>query len=208
VIGLTGAPAAGKSSVAHVLADLRCAVIDVDALGHQALDDESVRECVVALFGPGVCAADGRLDRAALARRVFGSPRDLERLEGFVHPAVRRLLATRLAAARAGLPRAVVLDCALLFESGLEALCDTTVCVHSAPELRERRAAERGWSAGETARREAHQLPADAKRARADHVLCNDDDRETLARHTRTLLDRIAPKETVRPGGGTRGTLR
>lgn len=200
VIGLTGAPAAGKSSVAHAFAAGGCTVIDVDALGHEALADEGLRLAVTTLFGPGVLGADGRLDRSALARRVFGDKQALARLESLVHPEVRRKLSTRIEAARRTAPRAVALECALLFESGLEALCDATVYVDAPAAVREARAVARGWSPGEVARREAHQLASDAKRARADHVLSNDDEPEALARSARALLDRLVPGE---PSAGT-----
>jgi len=194
VIGLTGAPAAGKSTVASVLRDAGCAVIDVDALGHRALEQPELAGALTDEFGPHVVRDDGSVDRAALGRVAFASPAALTRLEELVHPRVRVLLDAELDAARASGTRAVVVDAALLFESGIDALCGTTVTVH-APE--DRRTAwagtTRGWSADELRSREARQWSADEKRARADRVLVNDGDLAALRERTLALLDELAP---------------
>lgn len=201
LLGLTGAVGAGKSTAAAVFAESGCAVVDVDRLGHDALDDPSVRDAVVRELGPDTVGADGRVDRRQVARRVFGHPERLARLEAIVHPWVRRRLDDEIEALRHGSPRAVVLDCALLFESGLDRICDVTIVVETAAAVRRARvAAQRGWTADDVALREAAQLPAETKRARADRVLTNDGDADALRRRTRDLLDELVPaKERGRP---------
>lgn len=116
VIGLTGGVASGKSEVSRrfealgiVVADADQAARDAVALGSEGLAD------VVDMFGPGVLAADGRLDRPAMRRRVFTDPDARKRLEGIIHPRVRELLHT--ACARAATPYAIA-AVPLLAESG------------------------------------------------------------------------------------------
>lgn len=193
LVGLTGAPASGKSTVAAFLREAGCAVVDVDGLGHAALDEPALRARVVAEFGADVLRSDGSLDRAALADAVFGDEAALRRLEEIVHPRVRELLHQQVADLRQVGTRAVVLDVALLFEGGLAALCDVTVAVEAPQELRVSRAAARGWDGAELARRERRQLPAAEKRARADRVLANDGDLDSLRERTLRLLDELAP---------------
>ncbi len=119
-IGLTGGIAAGKSVVSRRLDELGAVVIDHDVLAREAVAPGSVGLAeVVEEFGDQVLADDGALDRPALGRVVFGDTRARTRLEGIVHPQVRRLAAEREAAAGAADPRAVVVhDVPLLVETG------------------------------------------------------------------------------------------
>lgn len=197
VIGLTGAVGAGKSTAAAEFVRLGCRVLDVDRMGHEALELPTVRDAVVALLGRDVLGADGRIDRAAVARRVFESPTVLRALEAIVHPAVGVQVRDMLARLDDATTRAAVVDCALLFESGLDRLCDVTLCVRADAALRRQRiAASRGWSAEEVARREAAQLPAEQKAARADRVIENDADPRALASGIERLLNEWAPAVT------------
>src|SRR5215468_9405576 len=89
VIGLTGGIGSGKSTVAAMLADLGADIIDTDKVGHEVYrpGTEGFRQ-VTAAFGPGVIAADGTIDRRALAARVFADPQALKRLNAIVHPLI------------------------------------------------------------------------------------------------------------------------
>jgi dephospho-CoA kinase len=98
VIGLTGLYCAGKNHVAALLEKRGVPVLDVDKLGHRALESE--KAAVVRRFGKGVLAPDGSVDRRALADMVYsagagsrsGPPGEgLAALEAIVHPAVNAL---------------------------------------------------------------------------------------------------------------------
>jgi dephospho-CoA kinase len=194
VIGVTGAPAAGKSTVTSILAEAGCAVIDVDGLGHAALETPEVRDAVADEFGSEVIGADGRIDRASLARIAFVDEEKIARLERLVHPVVHARLVDEIAAARAISPRAIVIDAALLFEGGLDSRCDVTLTVDADERVRAARArVGRGWSPGELRRRQSRQIPPGEKRARATHVVRNDGERDDLRLAALTLLDEIAP---------------
>ena len=93
IIGLTGGVASGKSEVGRhfealgiVVADADQAARDAVAIGSEGLAD------VVDMFGAGVLASDGSLDRPAMRRRVFADADARKRLEGIIHPRVRELL--------------------------------------------------------------------------------------------------------------------
>lgn len=194
VLGVTGAVAAGKSALSRLLAALGADVVDVDGLGHEVLATPEVRDAVVREFGRSVRAADRSIDRAALARVAFASDGARRHLEDIVHPAVRKLVDARLAASKAPL---VVLDCALLFEGGLDALCDRTTAVEAPERDRFARAlAAHGWDEDEVRRRMAAQLPPAEKSARADDVVVNDGDEGRLADRARALYESL-----VRDGG-------
>jgi dephospho-CoA kinase len=202
VLGVLGGIASGKSAVARMLAGPEGEVIDADELAHRALERPEVLEEVRARFGDEVFDAEGRPDRAAIARIAFRSADHRRALEGWIHPVVRVRIRELLTAARSrGVPR-VVLDVPLLLENeaehGLASLCDELVFVDSDEAERERRVMrDRGWSPGEMARREASQLPLEEKRERAHHVIENNGDLERLKAAVLSLLERM---EATRAG--------
>lgn len=137
VIGVTGSYCAGKNLAVSRLRELGFVEIDVDRLGHAALEQQKQR--VVARFGERILAPDGRVDRRSLGRLVFGNPSALRDLEAIVHPVmvdeVERLVR------RAAAP--TVINAAILFRMGLERFCDLVVCVRAPFALRLLRAMRR-----------------------------------------------------------------
>ncbi len=174
VIGLAGGIGAGKSSVAAAFGRLGCAVIDSDAEAKAALDRPAVRDELVRWWGAGVLDANGRVDRAAVAKRVFDAPDQRARLEALIHPLIRRTRGQAQAEARAAGAPAIIYDAPLLFEAGLDDRCDAVVFVDCPREERLRRLrASRGWDEAEVSRREAAQIPAAEKRRRSGYVIDN-----------------------------------
>ncbi len=174
-----------------MLADHGALVIDVDAVGRDVIAPGGRAEAaVLAEFGPTVEAPDGHIDRAALARAVFGTPAALDRLTSISHPAINDSLAAQLAMVP---PDAVVvLDMAILIESNLGRLSDgegyTKVIVVEAPEaLRVARAVARGMAEDDVRARIASQATDAQRRAAADVVVVNDGDRAALAAEVAAL---------------------
>lgn len=203
VIGLAGGIGSGKSTVARILADLGCLVIDSDERARAALDRPEVRDQLVAWWGPDILT-DGRVNRGKVAQIVFSDPDQRQRLESLVHPIVRQDRAAMIAEAGPG-HRAVVIDAPLLFEAGLDRECDAIIFVDTPREQRlARTQANRGWDEAELARREAAQMPPEEKRRRADHVIPNAGSLEDLAAATGAVLERIeaslAGRDAGRPG--------
>jgi dephospho-CoA kinase len=173
-IGLTGGIAAGKSVAARRFAELGAVVIDADDLARLVVEPgTSGYDEVVAAFGAQVVRSDGELDRAALGRLVFGDAVARRRLEGIVHPQVRRLAAEREAAAAAADPDAVVVhDIPLLVETGQADSFGVVVVVAAPAALRvDRLVRLRGVAPGDAAARVASQSTDDEREAAADVVL-------------------------------------
>lgn len=178
VVGLIGGVGAGKSAVAQWFAARRCTLLlDGDAIGHELLDDERVREAIRDRFGPDVFDVSGAVDRRALGAAVFGDDeartaarRDLESL---LHPRIGEEIERRIG--NAGDVEYVLLDAALALEAGWDDRCDLVVFVDTPWENRlEHVARSRGWTMEDLRLREASQMPLDEKRRRADVVIVND----------------------------------
>lgn len=176
ILGLIGAIGAGKSMAALALAKRGGAIVDADKLGHVVLDEPEVRSRLVARWGDGILKEDGTVNRRAVGGVVFGNPEERKALEAVVFPRIHAL--EEEAYDRADADQAVgfiVLDAAVLLEAGRRAVCTKLLMIDAPRWLRlERVAARNGWDDAELARREAAQLPLDAKRAVADAVLVND----------------------------------
>ncbi|MEM9345440.1 MAG: dephospho-CoA kinase [Planctomycetota bacterium] len=193
IIGLMGGPGSGKSTVAQLFAELGCAIIDADRLGHAALSEPGVVEQVRTIWGEAPFGSNGQISRSALGRIVFADPAALRQLEGLIHPVVHAGRERQRNQNQAD-PSvvAIVEDCPLLLESKLDKQCDTLVFVDAPDELRlERVAATRGWDMQELKKREQQQAPLDTKRRSADYVISNDQDLAHVREQVRHVLQSI-----------------
>jgi dephospho-CoA kinase len=141
---------------------------------------------------PGVVDASGRLDRAALGRRVFAEPAERRALEAIVHPRIREEVARRTEAlARTG-ATVVLYDAALLIENELHRGMDGVIVV-SAPESlqRSRLAARDGLDDAAITARLAAQLPLADKRAHATWVVDNGGSLDETRAQVRRIWDQI-----------------
>src|ERR1051325_2574652 len=179
---LTGNIAAGKSTVLGLFADWGATVIAAEAIV-RALQRPGtpVFDAIAARFGSAVLAPDGSLDRGALRRRILADAGEKPAREPIVHPAVqaerRRLLG--------GLSRRpdtiVVSDIPLLFEAMNPADFDAVVVVDAPEPVRlDRLVRLRGLPQPEAEALLGEQLPAAAKRSRADFVIYNDGSLDVL----------------------------
>ena len=192
-IGLTGGIGSGKSTAAARFAELGALVIDADALAREVVEPGTDGlAAVVAEFGEQVLDADGRLDRPALARLVFGDEAARGRLNAIVHPRVRARAVELIAAAPPG--TVVVQDVPLLVETEQAGAYDLVVVVEAPEERRvQRLAADRGMSAEDVRARMASQATDEQRRAVADVVLVNDGTPDDLSAKVDALwADRIA----------------
>lgn len=179
-IGLTGNIGTGKSTVLRYLAERGAAVIDADALAHQAIAPGGpAYQAVVDLFGTQILAPDGSIDRKALGAIVFADPSKLAQLEAIVHPAVFELAQRILNETDAPV---IVIEAIKLLESGrLLKLCDEVwvVTADEASQLR-RLMHGRGMSEAEARQRMAAQSPQEEKIRQATRVIDNSGSLEQL----------------------------
>lgn len=173
IIGLTGGIACGKSNISQTLAELGAVIIDGDLLsreltapGGAALPD--IRKA----FGDGVFLPDGTLHRRALGAVIFVDDQARKTLDDIMQPRLWQLIEERIEEARAAQAPLCVLDMPLLYEAGLDRLCDRIWCAWIPRETQlERLMARDGFTCEEAEARLRSQMPADEKAARADVVI-------------------------------------
>jgi dephospho-CoA kinase len=201
VIGLIGAIGAGKSAAARSFAARGGAVIDADALGHEALRQPPIAVRIVARWGDRVRKPDGSLDRRAIGRIVFGNANERIALEELVFPYIGKRCREEVARGLADpATRFIVLDAAVMLEAGWNNETDWIVYVDAPRPTRLARLAQRsGWTDRDLAARESAQWPEHVKKSRADAIIVNDSDLESLQRQVDELLKKweVIPTENA-----------
>jgi dephospho-CoA kinase len=194
-IAVTGGIGSGKSAVTSRLAQRGAVVVDADVLARAVVAPGTPGfTAVVKEFGRDVVAADGSLDRAALAAIVFTDPVRRSALEAIVHP----LVAAESAALLDSAPESavVVYDVPLLAESGVldddsGRRFDTVVVVTAPLEVRVERLVARGMSEQDARARIDAQASDEQRRALADHVVDNSGDLTDLDAAVASLWDAL-----------------
>ena len=149
VIGITGPTGSGKTTALAALERLGFQVVDCDALYYQILDrDQTLRDGIRQAFGQ-VFLPDGKLDRPALGNIVFGNPAALDKLNALVYPAMSAAVGQIIEKCT---KKGLVIDAINLIESGLGRLCDWTVALTAAPDIRLKRIMARDGISEEWAR--------------------------------------------------------
>jgi dephospho-CoA kinase len=195
-IGLTGGMGAGKSTVARILADRGAVIIDSDLIAREVVEPgtEGIAALVDA-FGPDILAADGSLDRPALAAKAFGNDEARATLNSIVHPLVGKCTAELIGAAP---PDAILVqDIPLLVENGLAPLMNLVLIVDVPEEIRIRRLVElRGVSEADARARISAQATDEQRRAVADVLLDNSGAPDEIVPVVHRLWDeRLVPFE-------------
>jgi dephospho-CoA kinase len=185
-VGLTGGLGAGKSEALRALGELGAATLSTDAVVHELLASDDLRETVVGRLGAEV-APGGALDRSLIAERVFGDEDARGWLEGELWPRVGARVAEwrQEVEALEPPPPAAVVEVPLLFESGMEAAFDATIAVVADEDVRAERAGARGHAA--VTERAGRQLTQREKAEKADFEVLNDGTLEEL----RQVLSRV-----------------
>lgn len=193
VLGLTGGIACGKSTISLTLRELGAVIVDGDVLSRELTAEgglalPAIREA----FGDGVFQPDGTLHRRALGAVVFAEDAARDRLDQIMQPLLRQLILRDIAAARDSGARVCVLDMPLLYEKGLDVLCDRVWCAALPRETQIGRLMARdGFTREEAEARLRSQLPTEEKAARADVVI----DTSGTIRYTKECVIALYTKE-------------
>lgn len=172
-LGLTGGIACGKSSASAFLEGMGAKVIDADKISRAVTaPGGAALPAIESCFGADVFMADGSLNRRELASRVFADDAQRRALEGIIHPLVQQqTLKTMRELANAGV-NTVILDVPLLYETGMDVLCDEVWVMAVPHEDQVKRIMERdGLDEDQAQARIDAQMSMDEKQRRADRVV-------------------------------------
>jgi len=195
VIGLTGGIASGKSTILETLKKMGAVVISADEVAHTATQPgKPAWEDIVRFFGTGILNDDKTINRKKLGEIVFNNRQYLQKLNEITHPRVKEMFKNSLKEIKEKNPDAiVVLEIPLLYEAGLEKICDEVwvVWVNRENQIR-RLMAREGIDREEAVKRIEAQLPLDEKARRADFVIDNNKNvQEAIADITKYFNERV-----------------
>jgi dephospho-CoA kinase len=181
-VGITGGIGAGKTTVCKIFEELGAKVIYADELAKEIMEnDESLKKKIKKIFGEKSYIG-GKLNRKFIADIIFSSDEKRKLLESIVHPAViKRILSDLKKIADEGKYNFVIVEAALIFESGFDKELDYVLVVDADDEIKIKRIMERDkCSKEEVLKRMKAQLDSKIKRELADMVIINDGDIDEL----------------------------
>lgn len=193
VVGLTGPTGSGKSEVARVFKEKHFPMIDADVLARRVVEPgQPALAKLVEEFSEDILNDDGTLNRRQLAKRAFATPQDTAKLNAITHPYILELSHKILMQFEQMRERIAIIDAPLLFESGMDDICDLTVAVVSPAARRLERIRQRDDLTEEQARaRMAAQQEEGYYTSRAAITLHNDGDLDDLRRRAAELAANI-----------------
>ena len=183
LVGVTGGIGSGKSLFSALLAERGAQVIDADAYGREALrPGQPAWHSVVAQFGQELLIPQSmEIDRQALAEMVFNDHDKLAALNAIVHPVLFSAIADSVERL-SQTDEIVVIDAAILVETGMDKNLDTLIVVHTDESLRRERLKSRGMSSADIEARMSSQASSVNLLAKADLVVCNNGSLDGLVR--------------------------
>ena len=191
VLGITGGVGCGKSTVLRLLASqYKAEILMADEIGHEIMEPEKeawreIRE----KFGEEVLTEKGEIDRDRLAAIIYQEDEKRVLLNHIVHPHALREIRRRIKEWGGG--SLIVLETAILFETGCDVLCDQIWWVDTDRETRIRRLSEtRGYSRQKAEMIMNKQLGETEWQKRCDHRIDNNGDEKNLCRQIKELLGR------------------
>jgi dephospho-CoA kinase len=194
IVGLTGGVASGKSTVSTVLREEGAYLIDADQIARDLVQPHTPawRELVKA-FGENILQKDGSVHRKKLAAIVFSSPEKRSLLNQLLHPRIKEETERRLRAIGQSDPEAiVVIDAALLIETGAYREVDRLIVVHATEAQQIERLRERGGVEREEALQVVSaQMPLEEKLKVADMVIRTEGSLEETRRKAREVFRKL-----------------
>lgn len=196
-VGVTGGIGSGKTVVCNLFARLGRTVLSADAIARTLTDTSpDIKASIRQAFGDEVFLPNGLVDRKALAARVFKNRSHLRTLNTIIHPHVFRSIEETLSQLPAEQKKPyVIIEAALIFESGMDKGLDFVVVVSADEKLRIDRVMKRdGVAREEVLARMQAQMDVEEALRRADFVLTNDGaeaDLEKSVRFLDTLLRKL-----------------
>jgi len=194
LVGITGNSGCGQTTAAGFASAYCSGVCSLDETGHRLLERQYVlSDLVMRYCMPELSELRGDDLRSVLRDIVFDDPHEMEKLNSVVHPRMKRWAISSAARLRNGADNGIwVLEGALIYELGLDALLDLVIVVSDTPERCARRISVRdGISTGEALKRWSFQMSLAEKEAACDIVITNQGSEDDMGRAIRSIFVRM-----------------
>ena len=193
-VGLTGGIASGKSTVATMLRELDCPVLDADTLGHELLEQgQDAYNEVVREFGKDVLDTYGNVDRGKLGQIIFADAQKRARLNQILHPRILEVVRKWFTAqGHPGGPDLAVVEAALIIEAGYNKELDRVIVCWCPPEQQLQRLVERGLTTEQAKLRIAAQMPMEEKRRLSNETIDCSGSIEETERQVMEVVKRLS----------------
>lgn len=182
IIGLSGQSGAGKTTVLETFSGLGFEVCDCDKVSREVMEKGTpCTEELISVFGRDIASEDGEIYRKKLAEKVFFDRCQLEKLTEITHRYIKASIFQMIDEAKERGERVFVIDAPLLFESGLDKICDITLVIVADRERRISRITERDRITRELAEKRIEaQLSQDELKRLSQEVIENNGTKEDL----------------------------
>jgi len=196
-VGLTGGIGCGKSTVAAMLRELGCHVLDADQMAHRLIEPgQPAYDDVVREFGREILDPAGRVDRAKLGAIVFADPARRASLEAITHPRIFEERARELRRLEESDPHGIaIIEAALLVEAGYYKQLDRLIVAWCRPDQQLARLTDpafgRAMTRDQADRRIAAQLDLAEKRKLADDEIDCSGTIEETRRQVVALVEKL-----------------
>lgn len=179
----------GKSSVLSLFREFGAAVLDSDEVVRELLCEKEVIRKITEILGERVTKADGTLDKAAVAERIFNSSESRKKIEALLHPMVLDRIGREVRKLK-GQKSLVIVEVPLLFEGEYQCRFDRTITVYTTQKEAVERLAGAGVSRRNALKRMKAQMPISLKKKKADYLI----DNGRAKQHTRKQVEELYGK--------------
>lgn len=187
IIGLTGSIASGKSTVSNYLKKNNFLVYDADEIAKEIVSNQGVIEEIKSIFGTVVLDSNNNLDRKKMKKIVFNDENKRKILNAIIHPRVYRYFKDIREKNSENL---IFFDVPLLYESGIEKLCDKVILIVADDEKKIERIIKRdNLDVGLAKKIIFSQMPDSEKKKKADIIIENNGSIEELLEKLERLCD-------------------
>lgn len=190
IVGITGGIGAGKTFFAQTLKQMGYAVYNTDAEAKRIIcQDAEVKEQIIHLLGDNAYHGE-HYNTSWVATQVFEDTNKLKQLNAIVHPAVRNDI-KRWVQTQPTLNHLYFVECAILYESQIDTLCDVCVAIVAPMQLRIKRATQRDQSSPQHVQARMQTQCTDEQLCQRADICLNNDGKQPIQVLANLLLEKL-----------------
>lgn len=198
IIGVTGQTGAGKTTISNEFKKYGCAVIDADVVSREVLSKN--KECINRLkneFGSDI-SENGVINRRLLASRAFSNEHNVLKLNEITHPYIVKEILSLINEFKTNGNDIIIIDAPLLFEAGLDKICNRVIAAVAPLEVRVERIRRRdNLTQQEAIARISAQKEDDFYMSRADYIIDGQQNKECLKSKIKELISDLVEGKNV-----------